>query len=442
MLAAGGGAFGSTPAATATMSATGTKTFSLTGLTAGTEYAVRVVATGSNGLSATDESASFATPAAQPPSGAVAVGSPDYTSNTATVAVSSLGDDATSVSVVLEYSTAPDFSSKQTVSLWTLSAVGSKNANLTGLAQGTNYYVRAVLKGSPSGAIFTTPSVAFRTLEPSAPAIGAVTVSATPTSATVSVPVTDIGPGSTSATVKVVVNGVTKTKTLTAAGTATFTFDGLVPESDYTAAVTATGSNGMASTASKAFQTPEADSTAWFDVKWSSQGWGSGAAWRTSSAEAAAGGAWSVPSGDASSRSGSLLALGLPEGGVLRFTAKSPSASKATVKVQGSYTPELAALPPDAPYGAIAGLCFAKGGYKGWNGSAWVALSGAAPASASTAWVATFDYSQSKPRVRYAVGGTVLTASGSEWIPLATSQSYVTGVGFTGPGSVGDFKAT
>ena len=441
-LAAGGGAFGATPAATATMAATGTKSFSLTGLAAGTEYAVRIVATGSNGLSSTDESASFATQAAQPPSGAVAVGSPDYTSNSATVAVSSLGDDATSVSIVLEYSTAPDFLSKQTVSLGTLSAVGSKNANLTGLAQGTTYYVRAVLTGSPSGATFTTPSVAFRTLEPSAPDIGAVTVSATPTSATVSVPVTDIGPGSTSATVKVVVNGVTKTKTLTAAGTATFTFDGLVPESDYTAAVTATGSNGMASTASKAFQTPEADSTAWFDVKWSSQGWGSGAAWRTSSAEAAAGGAWSVPSGDASSRSGSLLALGLPEGGVLRFTAKSPSASKATVKVQGAFTPELASAPPDPPAGALAGLCFAKGGYKGWNGSQWVALSGATPAAASTAWVATFDYSQSKPRVRYAVGGTVLTASGSEWIPLATSQSYVTGVGFSGAGSVGDFKAS
>ena len=441
-LAAAGGAFGSTPAATATMTATGTKTFSLTGLAAGTEYAVRIVATGSNGLSSTDESASFATQAAQPPSGAVAVGSPDYTSNSATVAVSSLGDDATSVSIVLEYSTAPDFLSKQTVSLGTLSAVGSKNANLTGLAQGTTYYVRAVLTGSPSGATFTTPSVAFRTLEPSAPDIGAVTVSATPTSATVSVPVTDIGPGSTSATVKVVVNGVTKTKTLTAAGTATFTFDGLVPESDYTAAVTATGSNGMASTVSKAFQTPEADSTAWFDVKWSSQGWGSGAAWRTSAGENAAGGAWSVPSGDASSRSGSLLALGLPEGGVLRFTARSPSASKATVKVQGAFMPELASAPPDPPAGALAGLCFAKGGYKGWNGSQWVALSGATPAAASTAWVATFDYSQAKPRVRYTIGGTVLTASGSEWIPLATSQGYVTGVGYAGGGSVGDFKAS
>ena len=177
-------------------------------------------------------------------------------------------------------------------------------------------------------------------------------------------------------------------------------------------------------------------------MKWGSQGWGSGAAWRTSAGEAAAGGTWSVPSGDASSRSGSLLALGLPEGGVLRFTARSPSASKATVKVQGAFTPELASAPPDPPAGALAGLCFARGGYKGWNGSQWVALSGATPAAASTAWVATFDFSQGTPRVRYTIGGTALKASGSEWIPLATSQGYVTGVGYAGGGSVGDFKAS
>jgi hypothetical protein len=44
--------------------------------------------------------------------------------------------------------------------------------------------------------------------------------------------------------------------------------------------------------------------------------------------------------------------------------------------------------------------------------------------------------------VRYVVGGTALKASGSEWIPLATSQAYVTGVGYSGGGSIGDFKAS
>ena len=54
----------------------------------------------------------------------------------------------------------------------------------------------------------------------------------------------------------------------------------------------------------------------------------------------------------------------------------------------------------------------------------------------------TFDFSASPPRVRYAVGGATLSASGSEWIPLATSGSYVSGVGYAGAGSVGDFKAS
>ena len=349
-LAAAGGAFGAAPAATATMNAAGSKSLALTGLAAGTDYAVRVVATGSNGLSATDESASFSTPAARPPAGVVAVGTPDYTSNTATVTVSSLGDDASSVSIVLEYATDAGFSDARTLDLGSVSAAGAKSGALSGLAQGTTYYVRAVLTGSPSGATFTTPSVAFRTLEPA--------------------------------------------------------------------------------------------EESWFDVKWGSQGWGSGAAWRTSAGETAAGGTWSVPSGDASSRSGSLLALGLPEGGVLRFTASEPTASKATVTVQGTFTPVLAASPPAAPGGTIAGLCFARGGYKGWNGSQWVPLTGATPVAASTAWTATFDWSQAKPRVRFTIGGTVLTASGSEWIPLATSQGYVTGVGYAGGGAVGDFKAS
>ena len=285
-----------------------------------------------------------------PPAGSVAVGTPTFSSNTATVDVTSLGDDATSVSVVLEWSTASDFSTKETSDLGAVSAPGSKAKALSGLAAGTTYYVRAVLTGSPSG-LSTTTAAAFFTTE-------------------------DIHP------------------------------------------------------------------TAWFDVKWGSQGWGSGAAWRTSAGETAAGGTWSVPSGDASSRSGSLLALGLPEVGVLRFTARSPSASKATVKVEGSFAPELASTPPDPPAGALAGLCFARGGYKGWNGSQWVPLTGATPVAASTAWTATFDWSQAKPRVRFTIGGTVLTASGSEWIPLATSQGYVTGVGYAGGGAVGDFKAS
>ena len=113
-----------------------------------------------------------------------------------------------------------------------------------------------------------------------------------------------------------------------------------------------------------------------------------------------------------------------------------------TVTVQGAFSPVPAAALPDVPSGALAALSFARGGYKAWNGSQWVALTGATPAAASTAWTATFDFSSTPPRVRYAIGGTALAASGSEWIALSPARSYLTGVGFAGAGSAGDFKAT
>ena len=96
-------------------------------------------------------------------------------------------------------------------------------------------------------------------------------------------------------------------------------------------------------------------SVGWFDVKWSSQGWGSGFDWRTAAGEAAAGGTWSVPSGDASSLSGGLLALGVPDGGVLRFTAVSPSAGGGTVTVDGKLAPVVSTDLPDVPSGAFTG---------------------------------------------------------------------------------------
>ena len=386
-----------------------------------------------------------------PPAGNVSVGTPTFSSNTATANVTSLGDDATSVAVVLEWSTDSGFSSKETADLGSVSAPGSKTRTLSGLAPGTTYYVRAVLTGSPSGLTTTTAAASFTTPAYTAPSIASVTASGTgATKGRVVVDVSSLGQGSSSAAISVYLStdgvfgsAAAATRTVSATGSQTFDLTGLSASTAYFVKVVVAGSNGKSATDSSAtFATDDVESTAWFDVKWGSQGWGSGAAWRTSAGESAAGGSWSVPSGDASSRSGSLLALGLPEGGVLRFTARSPSASKATVKVEGAFTPVLASLPPAAPSGAIAGICFVRGGYKAWNGTQWLALSGATPAAASTAWTATFDWSQTTPRVRYVVGGTALKASGSEWIPLATSQAYVTGVGYSGGGSVGDFKAS
>ena len=274
------------------------------------------------------------------------------------------------------------------------------------------------------------------------PELGTVSVSATTTGATVSVPVSALGEGSSSVTVTVAVNGVEQSQTLDAPGTATFVFSGLEPGTPYTAAVTAVNSNGGTATASETFATEALPFVGWFDVKWASDGYGSGTAWWNAAAERTSGGTWTVPEGDASSRSGSALKLALPEGGDLRFTAVSPSAAGGYVTVEGMLSPVPTPELPDVPAGVFAALCFARGGYKAWNGTQWIALSGAAPATSATPWTATFDFSSSPPRARYAVGGATLSASGSGWIPLASAPGYARGVGFAGGGALGNFKAS
>jgi len=321
-------------------------------------------------------------------------------------------------------------------------AGGSATLSFTGLSDGTQH--TATVTATGSNGLSATRTVTFTTSAYGPPTIGTVSVSdVTQTGAKVSVPVTSLGAGSSSVTVTIVVDGVERTATVSAAGgVATAVFSGLGAETSYTAAITATGSNGKSATASKAFTTASLVFTGWFDVRWTTQGWGSGAGWLTAAGQSAAGGRFAVPAGDASSLSGGLLALALPEGGQLRFTACEPSAAGGTVKVEGRLVPGRSRNPPEPPAGAIAGLSFTSSGYRGWNGSQWVSLSGATPSDSATDWVAAFDFTGSPAKVRYSVGGTVLAANGSAWIPLATAHTYVEGVGYAGGGSVGDFKAT
>ena len=177
-------------------------------------------------------------------------------------------------------------------------------------------------------------------------------------------------------------------------------------------------------------------------MKWASDGYGTGTAWWNAAAERTSGGAWTIPAGDASAHSDSVLELALPEGGDLRFTAVSPSAGGGFVTVDGTLSPVPTPELPDVPAGVFAALSFARGGYKAWDGAQWISLSGAAPAASATPWTATFDFSSSPPRVRYAVGGATLSASGSKWIPLASAPGYARGVGYAGGGAVGNFKAS
>ena len=126
----------------------------------------------------------------------------------------------------------------------------------------------------------------------------------------------------------------------------------------------------------------------------------------------------------------------------MRFTAVSPSDAGGFVKVEGTLSPVVSASLPEVPTGALAGLGFALGGFKAWNGAEWIPLSGSRPSSAATPWTATFDFRTSPPKVRYVAGGAALSAQGSEWIPLAVPRNFARGVVFSGGGSLGDFEAT
>ena len=192
----------------------------------------------------------------QPPAGAVTVGTPTFTSNTATVNVTSLGDETGTVAVVLEYATDPSFASPSTKTGTAVSAPGSQNFSLTGLQPGRTYYVRARLTGSALHLETITDAVSFTTPAYTPPVIASVSASATEsTSATISVNVSSLGQGSGNATVKVFVSTTATFPdapnaqgTITAAGTTTYAVSGLAAGTAYFVKVVVTGSNGLSAT--------------------------------------------------------------------------------------------------------------------------------------------------------------------------------------------------
>ena len=90
--------------------------------------------TGSNGLSATNTDASFVTGTVEPPSGTLRISNVGRSSATANVSLVSLGDDATSCAVAVEYATDAAFSSKKTVNGTAATAAGSQVLALTGIS--------------------------------------------------------------------------------------------------------------------------------------------------------------------------------------------------------------------------------------------------------------------------------------------------------------------
>ncbi|MBQ9727549.1 MAG: C10 family peptidase [Kiritimatiellae bacterium] len=258
--------FGSTPAATRTVSVTGVQTFNVTGLQAGTAYFVKVVVTGSNGLSATNTDASFVTGTVAPPSGTLRIGSVTSSSASATVAIVSLGDCSGSVAVAVEYATDAAFTSKKTVGGTAATAAGSQILALAGLAGETKYYARAVFSGTRGGQplVGYSETVEFTTLGAQGPAATLEVTSITFDGATATVHVSSLGDDATSVSVKLEIaenaamTGATTVGTQTTAktGDVAFLLSELEPGKTYCLKATLTGSpSGLSSTATASFST-------------------------------------------------------------------------------------------------------------------------------------------------------------------------------------------
>ena len=261
------GAFGETPDRTETIGAAGSTTFTINNLAQGTAYFVKVVVTGSNGLSATNTDASFVTGTVHPPSGTLAISGVGRAGATATATLESLGDSATSCEVAVEYATDAAFSSKKTVSGAAASAPGSQVLALSGLASETKYYARAVFTGTHGGEplVGYSETVEFTTLGVQGPGATLEISSITFDGASATVHVATLGDDATSATVLLEIAGAESmdgatalgTQTIAKPGDVTFELSGLDPGTAYWLRATVTGRpSGLAATASASFSTP------------------------------------------------------------------------------------------------------------------------------------------------------------------------------------------
>jgi len=153
-----------TTTATQTLSATGSFSADVSGLTAGTEYEVRATATASDGDTGTGSWVTFTTATADT-SVAVATESASAVGETTATLAGTLDDlgGASSAEVAFEWGEA-GAGFPNTTPGETLSATGSFDASLSGLSSGTDYEFRAVADASDgdtdtgTAASFTTDS--------------------------------------------------------------------------------------------------------------------------------------------------------------------------------------------------------------------------------------------------------------------------------------------
>ena len=218
------------------VTATGATTLTVSGLASATKYYVRVTATGSNGMSSTNTSASFTTADPSVPSGSFTLGTPTLNTIPVNWSVSSIGTGNSSATVYVDYGTTTSFGTTKTAG----TATGSKTGtySITGLNPETKYYVRVrIVAGSKT---FTCDTLAATTLPVGDPAVTGSFKSSTQYTAVVNYALTALGTGASSATIYLDYGtsssyGSTATiaSNVTGSKSGAYTLSGLNPETTY-----------------------------------------------------------------------------------------------------------------------------------------------------------------------------------------------------------------
>ena len=241
---------------------------SATGLADGTDYHVRVRATGSNGLSATSEALSFTTADRAMPSASVALGTPDLFSIPVSWRLTNVGVGNASATVTLEWGPTPACGSSAVVGTFSAETEGSYE--VTGLPADAVCFVRVRVDTAPSGRQFVSEPVSARTRDYGPPVASASVPAVLARAATVRAVVSDLGEAASSATVHVdwgrADYGSTGVAgTLSAPGAVEFRISGLEPSSEHRVRVRVVNDLGRTGTATAAFSTTEPDDPA-FEV--------------------------------------------------------------------------------------------------------------------------------------------------------------------------------
>ncbi|MBQ9727241.1 MAG: hypothetical protein IJV65_07035, partial [Kiritimatiellae bacterium] len=374
----------------------------------------------------------------------------DLAARTATlsVALTSLGENATGVTVAWTLSGGPAAASSGTLSF---ASAGAETADLSGLAPETAYAVTLVAESSTGKKAYA--SVSFTTPRfPVALGVPEVETDAAGTTATASVAIDRAdaaatlvfrAPGAADRTWANVVAGETYAGSLPVEKDSTSPFVFTLVHVD-----AATGERYEASASDIAVGVPTAD---WFNVRFDRDGY---TGWTfATGADPAGAGSWEKEGGTnrtafATDGGNRRLDVDAGDGGFVRYEPTSASTAGRAVRVKGrAQLVSEPGAPADLDAAALAGLALGDGdsglALHGWTADGWVALAGAPVAENEWIdWNATVDFTASPATVTYGIGGTVLSnaTTGATALPAAGSATRLSAVVYEGNAVVDDFR--